>query len=762
MQLLEMGLSDYIHPPSAVRALSLQARGISLQYNISRYGKVAVVQVVNARMARRVNLRKYKRSSSCSEISDDNDIIYDTMSGDEYDEEKPKKCVKNIVKEWSNGVSTLEQREEDTSPLIPPRIKPFQSIEMNRNNSHRSFNLFSLSLDKSVQLPIIVNVIEGVFGRDNRDTFDQEDELLICSKVMTNYVTCVKGEDMFNIPINSRYDVALVNLDFELNRKTNETVKAILGMAKLPNRVLANSSFEINGIRVAQNQILEINGEGKPDPNAKYLRVQTLSGEDIEIPKSLKATFSCSISTRSLPLTIAIESCIFPQMVILIDKTNPGHFKKELCSLIECFSKKAYLACHYKGDVRSSLCGEDSLLELPFDIPLTFRIIGRPEDSHMISKRLELFSNKGFKIADDSFQKTTSTTPSPEPKRCNSVTDLRRIGCKQTYQILPTFGKPSTPEPEKSKHFFSKSNKEYSLFERNTKSPPPPPKPKGYKVKQVNSEKKQGKKDVRYPTPENIPKPKDFQIKKGLEKKEKPTETRSSSPNYELIEENKRLREKLNSLENSLSEKDIMNNEIEHKLGLLEVALAEANANIIRQEAAIKTYEFSHRTLPPLPGAGKSPPTSPADSLRAELTHAQKPMNSNPLPLTTKPKFPPKDPHYKSPRDYPREIPKVTESEYSDTVLNTSSVQYLATVLDKVNFGQYKGIFLQEGINIEMLAELDNRVLEKDLGIKTELHRMKLIKIAKKLKNKEDISNFYVDPDYIYGTTRVKLYEKIN
>ena len=707
-------------------------------------------------MAKRI-LREHKRSSSCSENSEEDDIIYDIMSsGEDEGEDKPKKNVGSIIKKWPNKDKTYEPME-GSSPVLPPRMRPLKSD--NKNNSpFRTFNLFSLSLDKTLQLPVIVEVIDGVCGKDAKNTFAQKEEVLICSKVMTNYVTCVKAEDTCNISISTQYEVTLVNLDTELNKKTKETVKGILGMVKLPNRIIANSQFQINGVKVTENQILEIN-EGRRDPNAKYLSVQTLSGEDIELSWNMKVTFSCSLSAHSIPLTIAIESCIFPQTVILIEKTNK-FIKKELCTLIDCFSKKMFLACHYEGDVKTSLRGEETLVELPLDLPLTFRVIRKPEDSHLVFKKLELQSQKGFKITDNNLpQKKSSTVPVLLTKqmRSNSTSDLTNYVCKKMYEQRPLIAeKPSTPQPEKTKHFFSKSNRDYSIFER-TKSPPLV-KPKTNKT---NSDKKEVKRDS-YCTPENLLKLKNKPpIIQGLDKKAKPIESVSSPANSQLMEENKQFKEKIKRLENLLSEKDIINNELDYKVKLLEVALAEANAINIEHETSKTKSLLSKRILPPLPGGGRSAPTSPIRLI--DFPNTQSPVTHNPIPLTTKPKLPTnKDPHYKSSKDNPREPPTQIESQYSDTVLNTTTTHYLASILEKVNFGQYKNIFLREGINTEILAELDEKILEDDLGIKTALHRRKLIKLAEKLKNKEDISSFYVDPQYTYGTGKNVLYEKIN
>ena len=715
-------------------------------------------------MANRNILTKHKRSSSCSEISDDNDIIYDFMSsGEGSDEDTHRKNAGNITNEWFKEETALK-RLATSSPLLPPKTRPFNpGVGVpSKNNKLRTFNLFSLSLDKTVQFPIIVEVVEGVFGQDDKNTFAREEKLLICSKVMTNFVTCVGNNNSYNIPICSQYEVALVNLNAELNEKINENVKSILGMVNLPNRIAANSNFNLNGISVVQNQILEITEVGRRNPNAKFLSVQTLSGEDIELPRNMKATFSCSISARSLPLTIAIESCIFPQTVILTDKTRAGKVKKQLCTLIDCFSKKVFLACRYQGNVNWSLRGLESLVELPLDLALTFIIIGKPEDSHLISSQLEQFSNKGFKIIEDNKpNQAPSPTPLTEKTRCNSLSDLSTYGCKgSSYQISPRKEKPSTPQPEKAKHFFQKYTKDYPYSNSKSKSPPPV-KPKN-KPKQTNYDKKAVKKDLHVPNLENPPKLKDNSPVKGhetrqwLDKKEKPAEMLGSSVNSQLMEENKLLREKIKDLDNFLSEKEIIINELDYKVGLLEAALAEANATIIQHESPAMKSGLSKRSLPPVPA-----PASPI-GLKIEFPNTQKPVIHSPPPLQTKPKLPRKEPHYISMKELTREPPKETESEYSDTVTNTRTAYYLASILEKVNFGQYKAIFLQEGINTEILADLDESILENDLGIKTALHRKKLIKLAEKLKNNEDISCFYVDPIYMSGPKRTKIYEKIN
>ena len=51
------------------------------------------------------------------------------------------------------------------------------------------------------------------------------------------------------------------------------------------------------------------------------------------------------------------------------------------------------------------------------------------------------------------------------------------------------------------------------------------------------------------------------------------------------------------------------------------------------------------------------------------------------------------------------------------------------TVLDYLNLKQYKDSFLTEGIDGDIFSQLDDEMLEQDLGIRCKLHRLKLLQV---------------------------------
>lgn len=60
-----------------------------------------------------------------------------------------------------------------------------------------------------------------------------------------------------------------------------------------------------------------------------------------------------------------------------------------------------------------------------------------------------------------------------------------------------------------------------------------------------------------------------------------------------------------------------------------------------------------------------------------------------------------------------------------------------------MNLGQYKVIFLTENITGEVLVEYDDEdILEYDLGVKTKLHRIRLLKL---------IAGYYSIADMLEG-----------
>ena len=50
-------------------------------------------------------------------------------------------------------------------------------------------------------------------------------------------------------------------------------------------------------------------------------------------------------------------------------------------------------------------------------------------------------------------------------------------------------------------------------------------------------------------------------------------------------------------------------------------------------------------------------------------------------------------------------------------------------LLDIMNLSQYQATFSEEMISGEILVELDDRDLENDLGVRSKIHRVRLMKI---------------------------------
>ena len=50
-------------------------------------------------------------------------------------------------------------------------------------------------------------------------------------------------------------------------------------------------------------------------------------------------------------------------------------------------------------------------------------------------------------------------------------------------------------------------------------------------------------------------------------------------------------------------------------------------------------------------------------------------------------------------------------------------------LLDRMHLGMYKPVFEREAITGDLLLELDDSILETELGIQLRLHRMKLMKL---------------------------------
>ncbi|KAI6660430.1 hypothetical protein LOD99_14016 [Oopsacas minuta] len=68
----------------------------------------------------------------------------------------------------------------------------------------------------------------------------------------------------------------------------------------------------------------------------------------------------------------------------------------------------------------------------------------------------------------------------------------------------------------------------------------------------------------------------------------------------------------------------------------------------------------------------------------------------------------------------------------------------VAELLCRLRLDKYADRFLEEGVNGELLAELEEEEM-KELGVMSSLHRKKLLLVAKKLKNGENISTFLID-----------------
>ena len=54
----------------------------------------------------------------------------------------------------------------------------------------------------------------------------------------------------------------------------------------------------------------------------------------------------------------------------------------------------------------------------------------------------------------------------------------------------------------------------------------------------------------------------------------------------------------------------------------------------------------------------------------------------------------------------------------------------MLTLLEAMGLKQYQDNFKQEQVNGEILSECDEEVLKNDLGIKSKLHRMRVMKVV--------------------------------
>ncbi len=60
-------------------------------------------------------------------------------------------------------------------------------------------------------------------------------------------------------------------------------------------------------------------------------------------------------------------------------------------------------------------------------------------------------------------------------------------------------------------------------------------------------------------------------------------------------------------------------------------------------------------------------------------------------------------------------------------------------LLDAMQLTQYKEVFKQECIDGEILMELDDDDLQRELGIASKVHRIRLLRVIQGLQSAEDI-----------------------
>ena len=64
-------------------------------------------------------------------------------------------------------------------------------------------------------------------------------------------------------------------------------------------------------------------------------------------------------------------------------------------------------------------------------------------------------------------------------------------------------------------------------------------------------------------------------------------------------------------------------------------------------------------------------------------------------------------------------------------------------MLDILGLSEYETIFRKEKISGSLLKEIDEEILEKDLGITSQLHRMKLVSIIEGEQSLDELFNRY-------------------
>ena len=712
---------------------------------------------------------QFKRSTSFSEIQE-SDIIYDIIdSGDESDNQQLAR---------TESVPNLRRVNLPPKPLAKPLLKPppnsKHSLLQVLGSQNKDFDISELVNESIVKLPVVVEIVVGNYGGEENSTFGCGEKYLLCYKTDTCYVSCANSEGhTFDIPVTSRYEVALVNFENEFTNKKKVTAENIIEMPHQPSRIVANCPFQINNIKIEKSQILEVVRTGYMSADRKNLKVHTLSGEEIIIPKTLKQTFSCSIKTKNESLPIAIENCLFPQRVILTDTVSSQVIRKQMCTLVKCMVKKTFLARLYT-DEYSSIPTEDSLIEIPVNMKLTVKIVGKPKDTSVIH---EILKSQSRKSPNEIKAKALGKLPARPPKpltRCRSEVRINRATTQLDLQSETN--EPSTPQPEKKEFFHPPEKKTLSPPSvKKTLSPPSVKKP----LNSPSVKKSLNSPSVKKPlSPPSIKKPLNppFEKKPMMPFSISKTKLASRSSFCDAVlgadskapeikkkqlakleSEIKSLEEVNTNLKTELAEEKKRSASLVVRIASLEKSLEEANSTISSNDTSIRNLLLAKRTLPSLPNNPGSAPTSPLLQHKAEFSSE---YSTNRMNLANPPAKPSKilaQSHYQQPRDLLKS-PTVESGEF---MKGTQTVEDMKTILHRINLSQYENQFIKEGINMEILGSLNEDILEKNLKIKNVLHRKKLLKLAEKVRNKEDISNFYVDPQILIGAAKKNENEKL-
>ena len=75
----------------------------------------------------------------------------------------------------------------------------------------------------------------------------------------------------------------------------------------------------------------------------------------------------------------------------------------------------------------------------------------------------------------------------------------------------------------------------------------------------------------------------------------------------------------------------------------------------------------------------------------------------------------------------------------------TSFLSQIQHLLDAMGLSQYKDTFMSEQITGEILLEIDEDVLQNELGVRSKLHRLRLMKVIRGQHSAQNIING-VDP----------------